>query len=259
MKPQIDESRPLSDEGDESEPLAAEQKFSLYVRGAAWLKDRDNAANRLKEIEPRIQDVRHPRQKSADYCFIDFESALDRDQSYEKLKTHNEIKVKTVTTDVPRLLRKRQQKITEKREAKWETKKLIKGIKKKKDEANATAKPAEKTNQIVILNLPKQVSRADLNQQYPNAIKIILREQNKKKAKKSTAIITFSNTHDAFAASQEGSVNLHGIKIHVRLNTNKEFKKHAKKQAEKRKAAEEDGSQEPPEKSPKTEKVEKEE
>lgn len=241
---------------DESAPLAADQKFSLYVRGAAWIKDRDNAANRLKEIEPKIQDVRHPRQKSADYCFIDFESALDRDQSYAKLKTHNEIKVKAVTTDVPRLLEKRRQKTAEKREAKLETKKLIKEIK-KKDKPNA--KPVERTNQIVIVNLPKQVTRADLKQQYPTAIKIVLREMNKKKAKKSTAIITFSNTQDAYAASQEESINLHGIKINVRLNTNKVFQRNAKNQAAKRKTASTDGSQEPPQKCPKTEEAEQEE
>lgn len=257
MKSQMGESTQLSEEKpDESEPLAVEQKFSLYVRGAAWIKDRDNAANRLKEIEPRIQDVRHPRQKSADYCFIDFACAADREQSYEKLKSHPEVEVKRVTKDVPRLLEKRQQKIAEKRAAKRETKKLIREIKKKE---KAKAKQAEKTNQIVILNVPKQVTRADLKQQYPNAIKIILREANKKKGKRSPAIITFANTRDAYAASQEESINLHGIKINVRLNTNKEFKRNAKSKAAKRKPASQDGSQQPPSKCPKTEKSENEE
>lgn len=256
MKSQTDKSKQSASPNKKAAESNSEteQKFSLYVRGAAWLKDRDNAANRLKEIEPRIQDVRHPRQKSADYCFIDFESASDRDQSYEKLKSHAEIKVKTVTKDVPRLLEKSRQKIAEKREAKQATKKLIAQIK-KKDTANGK-QPHEKTNQIVILNLPKQVTRAELKEKYPNAIKIVVR-QMKKKMKNGTAIITFPNLRDAFVASEEETINLHGHKIRVLLNTKKQFKRNAKEKAAKRKSAG-DGNQEPAIKCPKTEDIESE-
>lgn len=252
MKSQNDKKKQLSNKKDESKPIEVEVKFSLYVRGAAWIKDRENAVNRLKEIEPRIQDVRHPRQKSADYCFIDFESALDRDQSFERLKIHPEIKVKTVTKDVPRLLEKHRQKVTEKRAAKKETKKLIAQIK-KKDKSNA--KPVELTNQIVILNLPKHVTKVDLTQQYPTAIKIAVRQMNKN-MKKSTAIITFPSPHDAHAASEEESIILHGHKINVQLNTSKLSKRNAKNKAKKRKSDVSDGNQEPPKKCPKTEKIE---
>lgn len=246
-------SKKMVSQFGESKPgeinLMIEQKFSLYVRGSNWIKDRENAVNRLKEIEPRIQGVRHPRQKSASYCFIDFQSALDRDQSYEKLKTHTEIKVKSVTTDVPRQLEKSRQKIAEKREAKQATKKLIAEIK-KKDKSNAKA--VEKTNQIVILNLPKQVTQGELNEQYPNAVKVALRE-TKKKLKYRTAIITFPNHRDANVASKQGSINLHGHKINVLLNTINRFKQNAKKKATKQKAISEK-NQEPPKKCPKIEK-----
>lgn len=226
--------------------LISEEKFSLYVRGSAWIKDRENAVNRLKEIEPRIQSVRHPRQKGADYCFIDFESALDRDQSYEKLKKHTEINVKPVVKDVPKLLEKRRQKIAEKREAKLATKNLIRQIKKKE---KMNAKATEKTNQIVILNLPKQVTQIELKAQYPNAIKVIIVKEMKKQTKgKRTAIITFPNHRDAFAASKEESLNLHGHKINVLLNT---F--NLKQNAKKKKTVSEK-SHEPPKKVPKIEK-----
>lgn len=254
MKSQMAKAEQLPSEKPELDStVAEEEKFSLYVRGAAWIKDRENAANRLKEIEPRIQDVRHPRQKSADYCFIDFESALDRDQSYEKLNAHPDFKVKAVTKDVPRLLEKRRQKIDEKRAAKKETRKLIAQIK-KKDKSNA--KPVEKTNQIVILNVPKHVTKTDLTQQYPNATKIAVR-QVKKNMKKSTAIITFPNPHDAFVASEAEAFNLHGHKINVRLNTSKLFKRSAKNKATKRKSDVSDGTREPLKKCPKTETIEK--
>lgn len=199
------------------------EKFSLYVRGAAWIKDRDNAEARLKEIESRIQHVRYPRQKSADFCYIDFASIEDRDQSYEQLKSHSEIKVRSVTTDVPKLLNKRQKIIVEKREAKKETRKLIRQIKKKeKFNANITERP----NQVVIVNLPRQVTVTELKQQYPNAVKVNVKN-NPKAKHMHTAIITFPDPRSALTASKE-SILLHGQKIKVILNKDASFKETTK-------------------------------
>lgn len=195
------------------------ERFSLYVRGAAWIKDRDSAPSRLKEIEPRIQDVRHPRQKSADYCFIDFASATDRDETYDKLKSHPELMVKQSTKDVPKQLEKRKKIVSEKREAKKETRKLVAKIK-KKEKSNESHK--EKTNQIIIVNLPHQVTVNELKQQYPKAVKVIVKKNPKAKTMH-TAIITFPDTNEAFEASKE-SILLHGQKINVMLNKDASFK-----------------------------------
>lgn len=203
-----------------------QEKLALYVRGGAWIKDKDNALNRLREIEPRIQNVRHPRQKSADYCFIDFASATDRDASYEALKNHSEVNVKPVTTNIPKLLDKRTKKIAEKREAKKETRKLLAKIKKNQQ---TTEHATEKTNQLVIVNLPQQITVAELKQHYPNAVKVNLKQKNNLK-KNSSAIIMFPNHHDAFSASKQ-SIVLHGQKLNVVLNTNATFKKQSKRKA----------------------------
>lgn len=229
-------------EDSTSESATNEKQFSLYVRGAAWLKDRDNAANRLKEIEPRIQNVRHPRQKSADYCFIDFSTATERDQSFEALKNHPEVNVKPLIKDVPKQLEKRKRKVAEKREAKKETRKIIAQIKKKE---RLNAKPIEKTNQIVILNLPRQVTVLELKQKFSNAVKVNVKQINKGKVMQ-TAFITFPNPNDAFVASKE-SFLLHGQQINILLNTNQIFKRKAKgKKKNKRKASLTDDIEEPP-------------
>lgn len=196
------------------------EMFSLYVRGAAWIKDRDNAANRLKEICPKIQDVRHPRQKSADYCFIDFASALERDQSYEMLKNNSEVNVKHLTKDQPKLLDKRKKKITEKREAKKEARRLLAKIKKNQ---KLNEKPTEKTNELIITNLPVQTTAAELKRQFENSVKINMKLRKKTK-KMNSAIITFCSPHDAFTASKQ-SVILHGQKLNVILNTNAAFRR----------------------------------
>lgn len=216
----------LSDDNvEEKTPeTGASEKYSLYVRGAAWIKDRDNAVNRLKEICPKIQEVRHPRQKSADYCYIDFASANERDQSYEELKNNTEINVKPVIKDVPKLLEKRKQKIAEKREAKIETRKLLGKIK-KNEKKNANIK--EKTNQIIVANLSKQTTKDELKQHFANAVKINL--NTKKKSKKFTsAIVTFPSPYDAKVASQQ-SISLHGQTLNVFLNTRDLVKQEIKK------------------------------
>lgn len=239
------EEEVLDNDVDESVCAAVapvQEKFSLYVRGGAWIKDKDNAINRLREIEPRIRDVRHPRQKSADYCFIDFASATDRDQSYESLKNHSDVNVKPVTTDKPKLLDKRIKKIVEKREAKKETRKLLAKIKKNQQSSEHAT---EKTNQLVIVNLPQQITVAELKQQYPKAVKVNLKQKNKLK-KNSSAIIMFPNHHDAFSASKQ-SIVLHGQKLNVVLNTSASFKKQLKK----RKAPSKQENGEPKLKSPK--------
>ncbi|XP_031628226.1 uncharacterized protein LOC116344005 [Contarinia nasturtii] len=210
----------LEENVEELPKMDPPETYSLYVRGAAWIKDRDNAANRLKEICSKIQDVRHPRQKSADYCFIDFASASERDQSYEQLKTNTEITVKPVIKDVPKLLEKRKHKVAEKREAKIETRKLLAKIKKNEKKHENIR---EKTNQIIIANLPKQTTNAELKQQFTNAVKINL--NSKKKAKQfSSAILTFASPRDAYTASKQ-SVSLHGQTLNVLLNTGDSVKR----------------------------------
>lgn len=215
-------------EVEENEAVAkeADDKFSLYVRGAAWIKDRDSAPNRLKEIEPKIQDVRHPRQKSADYCFIDFASATDRDESYEKLKNHSELMVRQSTKNVPKKLEKRKKIVAEKREAKKETRKLIAKIK-KNEKLNESTK--EKTNQIIIVNLPLQVTVTELKQQYPKAVKVVVKKNPKTKTMQ-TAIISFPETYEAFVASKE-SILLHGQKINVMLNKDSSLKQQTNKKS----------------------------
>lgn len=213
----------VEEETVETQPeVAKEEKFSLYVRSAAWLKDRDNAVNLLKEIEPRIQNVRHPRQKSADYCFIDFATAVERDEAYESMKNHSKLTVKPVIKDVPSKLNKRKTKIAEKREAKKETRKLLAKIK-KNEKQNSNA---EKTNQLIITNLPKQTTVAELKEHFSTSVKINLKMKNKIQ-KFNTAIIMFPSPSDAIAASKE-SVLLHGQKVNAILNTNVSFKEHLK-------------------------------
>lgn len=198
-------------------------KFSLYVRGPNWIKDRNSATNKLLEICPKIKTVRHPRQKSADYCFVDFATADDRDQSYERMKNHTAISVKPVTTDNPELLEKRKKKIAEKREAKVLARKML-----DKHKTNETEEK-ELTNQIIIAKIPAATTASELKMHFPDAVDINMKlGKNPKKFK--SAIVTFAAPIVAKIASQK-KVHLHGEDLKVRLNIGsicKEFDKSEK-------------------------------
>lgn len=202
---------------------APQSQISLYVRGPSWMKDRENALKRFKEINPKIKAVRHPRQKSVDFCFIDFASATDRDQAFEELKTHKEITVKPITKDKPKLLKQRIRKVADKREAKIETRKLLKEIKKK----GAAKKQMNLTNQIIIPNVPIETTLTELKSQFPSAININLK-LIKKKSKLNSAILTFATPSEALAATTKPIVS-HSQKLNILLNKNFSIKKQLKK------------------------------
>lgn len=220
MSPKSEKSKDSSENSSETLSGDSKTKFSLYVRGAAWIKDRNNAINRLKEICSKIQDVRHPRQKSADYCFIDFASAAERDTCYDQLKNNSEVNVKHITKDQPKLLDKRKKQISEKREAKMEARRLLAKIQKNQKQHE---KSIEKTNEIIITNLPVQTTAVEVKQLFENAVKINMKLRKKFK-KNNSAIITFGSTQDAFSASKQ-KLKLHDQQLNILLNTNTAFKK----------------------------------
>lgn len=198
-------------------------KFSLYVRGPNWIKDRDNATSKLLAMNPKIKNVRHPRQKSADYCFVDFASAIDRDQSYEEFKKNPEITVKTVTEDNPKLLEKRKKKVSERREAKKQAKQALAKINSQSDKSDT-----ELSNQILIVNFPKEITTLELKQQYENVIKINMKlVENKNKFQ--TAILSFATPFEAKSASKK-TVIINGTKLKTRLNTTRWSKRLQKSQ-----------------------------
>lgn len=207
-------------------PLGVTDKttFSLYVRGAKWIKDRDNAFDRLKELNTKIIAARHPRQKHVDYCFIDFASASDRDQALEELKACKEIQVKPITKDVPKLVSKHVQKVAERREAKKESRKILREI--KLAEKRKAKKANDLTNQILITNLPVETTTSELKEQFEDVVDVNMKLA-KKQRKYNSAILTFATPQEASQAAEK-VIEMHGRKLNIILNSNKFFIKQKK-------------------------------
>lgn len=184
--------------------------FSLYVRAPNWIKESNSATKKLLEICPKIKTIRHPRQKSADYCFLDFATVEDRDQSYEEMKNNKAITVKTVTKDNPELLEKRKNKIVEKREAKVLARKMLIRYKTNKTQEK------EMTNQIIIAKIPAATTASELKNHFQDAVDINMKvAMNRKKF--TSAIVTFAAPIDAKIASQK-KITVYGEDLIVRLN-----------------------------------------
>lgn len=214
-----------------------QEKISLYVRAANWLKNRETALSRFQAINPKIKAVRHPRQKSADFCFIDFASIADRDLVFAELKTNSELTVKQVSKDVPQLLERRIRKINEHREKKKQARELKRHIEKLKK--NEKKQQPQVSTEVMVWNVPAGTTKADLKVHFPDCIDVRLNRKGKSPAqrrawkKQSTATVVFATPREAFAAAQQ-TVEVQESKLKVTLNVGKKkTKKNKKKAAEK--------------------------
>lgn len=234
-----------------------EETFSLHVRGPKWIKDRDNSEARLKELNARITHVRHPRQKSADYVFVDFANAEDRDEAYKELLPLKDVFVQLARKDNAELVEFRKAKVQAKREAKKQLAALMKNIAKNEQREKKSKKPKKVSNQIVILNLPKETTQIELNEHFDNVIDYKLNLDKNPKRKFSKAILTLATPKEALNASKK-EIKLHGVqlKIHVHKNVDEVAKMKRVEKAKKRKLTEgdkkstEDASDEPQAKRP---------
>lgn len=208
----------------------SKELFSLYLRASNWIKNRDTADQKIKQLNSRIKKVRHPRQKSVDYCFIDFDTADERDEAYKELVNDETIFVKHIIKDNPELLQKRIEKVQAKREAKKELKNIMKTI--AKNETVTTNEKKKKTNQIVIKNLPKETTKAELNEQFSDVIDIVIKFRNGKD-KHGEATLTLATPRKAYENSKK-SIELHGTQLKIFLQADKTTR-NKKKILEKRK------------------------
>lgn len=198
---------------------APKQRYSLYVRGPKWIKDRENSEARLKALNARIVKVFHPRQKGADYAYIDFASAEDRDKAYEEMLPLKEVNVQHARKDDEKLVEARKAKVLAKREAKCQLKALMKNVAKNEIRERHSKKPKKLSNQIVILNLPKVTTQIELKEHFDNIVDTKLDVDKNPKRTLSKAILTLATPKEALNASEK-KITLHGIKLKIKLHQN---------------------------------------
>lgn len=204
-------------------------KFRLYVRSGNWIKDRDTAGQKLKEICPRIIQVNFPRQKYHSFAHVTFKNAEQRELAYQELLKLDTLKVFHAKTDDPELMEKLKTQIEERRATKKELKKAM-----RKAQKQVEQKVKIISNKLLIKNLPAQATLRELKKEFPEAIEVKLAEKpNKKKDTKfRVAIVTLPTPADAKALESK-EITLHGSELKVCLQINKNLQRRLKKRGKK--------------------------
>ncbi|XP_039487011.1 nucleolin [Drosophila santomea] len=228
----------------------------LYVRFPQKLPlDVEEFNAKVKALHPLVLKSTKPRQKHARFCLVDFKSKEDRDQAFKDIKAsiEKDDKYKGLFVTLPKtdsddfvneLVTRKQTSVENKR-----TKALMK---------RATKKVQAKgnfTSSVVITNLPKTSSIAQVRQLFQDAVDIQIRPGKGKFRDYSTATVTLPTTHDARKAIKE-KLSLAGTSLVLRFNTQKKrsSKDKLKRQAKNGKSPEKKAlSQKPTDKKSKAE------
>ncbi|KAH8395335.1 hypothetical protein KR222_009780, partial [Zaprionus bogoriensis] len=207
----------------------------LYVRFPQKLPLDDKEFDaKVKSLHPLISKASKPRQKHARFCLVDFKSQEDRDKALEDIKASIEsdaafkgIFVSLPKTDseefVNELVARKQQSLEKKK-----TKSLLKRATKQVQRKDTF------TSSVVITNLPKTASVAQVRKLFDNAVDIQLKPGKGKFRDFSAATVTLPTTFDARNALKQ-NLSLGGAKLSLRFNTQQQKRRPKKNQ--KRKAA----------------------
>lgn len=202
------------------------EKHSLYLRFPKKLNsDRTLAETEVKSLNSKIVRVRFPRQRSANFCILDFDTKVDKDKAGKKLKQieidGKHLVVKESITGDKTKLAKKSEKIKIKREVNQTLVQLASEIKKSlaKDYGKRNV-----TNGLIVRDLKARTTTADIKQSFPEAIDI--KVTMKPEQKNSFALIWLPTPKAAKEASKE-MVQICGDEYVVSLQKdNKSQKKH---------------------------------
>uniref|UniRef100_A0A1A9UTR7 RRM domain-containing protein n=1 Tax=Glossina austeni TaxID=7395 RepID=A0A1A9UTR7_GLOAU len=171
---------------------------------------------KVKQLSPLIIKAHKPRQKYANFCLIDFKNKEDRDLVFKELKKSiksgqlNKYVVAIPHTESMEFINK----IIDRKIQSNERKKAKSRLNK------ATKKSQEKkfTSTIVLTNLPKTATNAQLRKLFPNAVDIKMKTSIAKlKNSDKVAAITLPSTIDARKFVKQ-TIFLSGVKLQIRFD-----------------------------------------
>ncbi|KAH8270083.1 hypothetical protein KR018_003725 [Drosophila ironensis] len=191
----------------------------LFVRFPQKLpEDVEEFNKNVKALHPLVVKSTKPRQKHARFCLVDFQTPEDRDQAFKDIKKSVETdpKFKGLFVSLPKtdsddfvndLVTKKQKSVENKR-AKSAMKRAA-----KKGQRKGTF-----TSSVVITNLPKTSSVAQVRQLFGDVVDIQMRPGKGKYREFTAATVTLPTTHDARKAIKQ-KLSLAGTELNLRFNT----------------------------------------
>lgn len=202
----------------------ASEKHSLYLRFPKKLNaDRTLAESEVKALNSKIIRVRIPRQRSANFCLVDFASKEDQQKAETKLKkvkvNDRALVVKQAVRNDKSALHKKIDTIKVKREVNEALGKLVGDIK-----TSLTKNYAKRnvTNGVIVRGLQSGVTQSDIKRTFPEAIDVKLNV--KADRKNSFALIWLPTPRDATEATAD-TVSINGEEYAVSLENEGKRKK----------------------------------
>ncbi|ALC43523.1 CG18178 [Drosophila busckii] len=191
----------------------------LYVRFPQKLPlDEQEFEKKVKALHPLIAKAAKPRQKHARFCLAEFGSKADRDTALTDIKAAIEkdeafkgIFVSLPKTDsedfVNELVARKQQSL-EKKKSKSIMKRATKKVQRKETF----------TSSVLISNLPKTTSVAQVRKLFENAVDIQIKPGKGKFREFNAATVTMPTTYEARNAIKQ-NLTIVGKKLLLRFNT----------------------------------------
>ncbi|XP_034110281.1 nucleolin [Drosophila albomicans] len=240
-----DEGSELSDEGEETTArktraeIIEEQIHSkyqqrkgtrLYVRFLHKLPlDEQEFNSKVKALHPLISKASKPRQKHARFCLVEFQTQQDRDTALQDITAsikNNKAGFEGLFVSLPKTdsdefvneLVVRKQQSFEKRKTKALTKRATKQVSRK----------SKFTSSVLITNLPKTASVAQVRQLFENAVDIQLKPGKGRFRDYSAATVTLPSTFEARNALKK-ELSMAGTKLQLRFNTQQQKKRRPNK------------------------------
>lgn len=205
-------------------PGVHHEKHSLYLRFPKKLNaDRTLAESEVKSFNSKIIRVRIPRQRSANFCLVDFASQDDKEKALKELKkveiNDKRLVVKEAVRNDKVRVQKKIEKIKVKREVNESLGKLFGDIKNSLDRKYGQH---NLTNGLVVKDLKAGTTQTDVRQMFPHAIdiKLIMKTQRKN----SFALVWLPTPKDAREAASE-TVTINGDEYVVNLQNDGKQKK----------------------------------
>lgn len=165
----------------------------------------------VKALSPLITKVHRPRQPTARFCLVDFETLEDRDKAFELIsKNDQKIVVAMPKVDDDTFVKNLIAKKLKTRE-----RKLMKTVIKKETKKQTAQRHF--TTTIVILNAPPTTSMAQLKELFPDAVDIQTKPSLKRFEGNLFVSVTFPTTHDA-KKNYRRKLELEGKRLIIRFN-----------------------------------------
>ncbi|CRK95466.1 CLUMA_CG008935, isoform A [Clunio marinus] len=179
-------------------------KFTLFIRLSRRIPNVININDAVREMYPSVANVRKPRQKSARWFLVDFETN-EQAEEYKKILLEKK-EIAKIKVKINKLTIRENNSLSK---SDNERQQFVNNLTKQTFQIKCLEKYS---NKLLVSELPENVTKADIAELFPHHTNLDLKHSPKLRA-----IITYSSSKEAMAARMNVRPIIDGKKIRVIL------------------------------------------